>query len=152
MTPRCNGKPNGQPRRQINDRYPHKSVGWSGKQDRLALLLAQGETIRHAAGQVGIGEKTAYTWLTDRRFQLHISELRGRMLDAALGRLAEAATKAVDTLVDLLDTGKDAVRVRAALGILNALTQIRPLVEFEQRLAALETIDASQADHETRAT
>src|SRR5215469_210279 len=81
----------------------HESAVWTAKQERLALLLAEGKTVKDAATLTETGERTAFTWLADRRFQAFVSELRGRMLDAALGRLAEAATRAVDTLVALLD-------------------------------------------------
>jgi hypothetical protein len=121
------------------------SALWNGKRERVALLLAEGKAIKAAAAEAGIGERTAYTWLADPRFQNHISDLRGRMVDTALGRLTDAATKAVDTLVGLLDDGRDTVRLRAAFGILDSMARLREHVEFERRIAALE------ADHESDA-
>jgi hypothetical protein len=125
-----------------------RSAGWEAKQGRLAILLAQGQTIKEAAAELRIGERTAYTWLADRRFEAHVSDVRSRMLDAALGRLADSATRAVDTLVDLLENGRDSVRVRAALGILDTMTRMREHVEFERRLLALEAEHASRTDQE----
>jgi hypothetical protein len=98
-----------------------------------------------------VGERTAHRWLEDPRFRVHISELRGRMLDATLGRLTDSATKAVDKLVDLLDNGKDSVQVRAALGILNAMMQLREHLELDQRISALEAKHASRPEIENRA-
>jgi hypothetical protein len=116
---------------------------FTAKQDRLALLLAEGKTIRAAAGEIGIAERTAYTYVHIPSFQARVSELRGRMLDAALGRLAESATKAVDTLVKLLDDSRANVQLRASLGLLRVLTRVREVVEFEQRLSVLEADHAS---------
>jgi hypothetical protein len=127
------------------------SAVWTAKQERLALLLAEGKTVKDAATLGEIGERTAFTWLADRCFQAFVSELRGRMLDAALGRLADAATRAVDTLVALLDEETANVRLRAALGILDSMGRLREHVEFEQRLLVLEADHASRTESEALA-
>src|SRR5262249_20073127 len=122
-----------------------ESTGWTAKQERLALLLAEGKTVKNAALQIEVGERTAFSWLSNCRYQGYISDLRGRMLDAALGRLADAATRAVDTLVALLDEESANVRLRAALGILDSMGRLREHVEFERRIVALENNHASRS-------
>jgi hypothetical protein len=121
---------------------------WNGKHDRLATLLAQGRGVKDAATEIGVGERTAHRWLEDPRFRVHISELRSRMLDATLGRLTDSATKAVDKLVDLLDAGRLSVQVRAALGILDAMMQIREHLDFDQGISALEAKHAGRPEIE----
>jgi hypothetical protein len=127
------------------------SAAWTAKQERLALLLAEGKTVKDAATLSEIGERTAFTWLADRRFQAFVYQLRGRMLDAALGRLADDATRAVDTFVALLDEETANVRLRAALGILGSMGRLREHVEFEQRLLVLEADHASRTESESLA-
>jgi hypothetical protein len=118
---------------------------WNAKQERLALLLASGRTIKASAKEIKVGERTAYTWLADARYRALVAALRGRLLDEAVGRLADAAGKAVATLCDLLDDRSSNVRVRAALGVLDTLLKVREHVEFEGRLARLEGLsDAGQ--------
>jgi hypothetical protein len=126
-----------------------ESAVWTAKQERLALLLAEGKTVKDAATLTETGERTAFTWLADRRFQVFLSELRGRMLDAALGRLADAACKAVDTLVALLDEESPNVRLRAAQGILDSMGRLREHVEFERRIATLEAAHAPRTQRPT---
>jgi hypothetical protein len=117
----------------------HLAARWSPKEERLALLLASGKAIKAAAAEVGIGERTAHTWLGHLHFRTLISELRSRMLDAAVGKLVESTTKAVDTLVCLLSSKRENIRLRAALGIVETMIRIREHVDFEQRILSLET-------------
>jgi hypothetical protein len=111
---------------------------WNAKQERLALALAAGWGVKAAADEVKVGERTAHTWLGDPEYRAFVVNLRGRLLDEAVGRLADTAGKAVQTLCDLLDDPKGNVRLRAALGILDALLKAREHVEFEGRIARLE--------------
>lgn len=110
----------------------------SAKQERLALLLAGGQAIKSAAAQVKVGERTAHSWLEYPHFRARVLQLRGQVLDTALGRLSHAATRAVDTLVALLDEKSGSLRLRASLGILDTLSRLREHVEFEERILALE--------------
>jgi hypothetical protein len=115
---------------------------WNPKQERVALLIAAGRSIKAAAAEADCGERTAHTWLEDPRYRKLASELRHRMLDEAVGTLAEASTEAVGTLRKLLDDENSGVRLRAALGILDAAVRMRAHVEFEARLLRLEQDDA----------
>jgi hypothetical protein len=121
---------------------------WNPKKEQLALLLAAGRGIKAAASEVEIGERTAHTWLDDSRFRAFVSELRGRILDEAMGRLVESTTRAVATLVHLLDAEADGIRLRAALGILENTIRLREHAELERRIAALEVADDETIDGE----
>jgi len=61
--------------------------------DELILALAAGATVREAAEQAGISERTAHRRLADADFRRAVDEARGRMFDAALGRLAGLARR-----------------------------------------------------------
>jgi hypothetical protein len=136
--------PNRTTRPPINGMKRQPTATLTAKKHRLALLLAGGRAIKIAASEVGIGERTAHTWISDPGFQTAVAELRGRMLDAALGRLADASTRAVETLVALLDDDRSSVRLRAALGILDIVTRLQHHTEFERRIAAVEAYHASR--------
>jgi hypothetical protein len=111
---------------------------WTAKQERLALLLAGGKGIKAAAQEIGVGERTAHHWLEDDRFRAYASTLRGRLLDEAVGRLSGAAVAAVDVLHGLLADPSGTVRLRAALGIIDALVKVREHAELGDRVARLE--------------
>jgi hypothetical protein len=76
--------------------------------------------------------------LVNPNYRALIAALRGRLLDEAVGRLANAAGKAVATLCGLLDEPNSNVRLRASLGILDTLLKVREHVEFEGRIRRLE--------------
>jgi hypothetical protein len=111
---------------------------WNARQQRIAVLLASGSTIRNAAAETSTGERTIYHWLDDAGYRAFVASLRGRLLDEALGKLSGTAGAAVDVLRGLLDHPNGHVRLRAALGILDALVKYRDHVELDQRLLDLE--------------
>ena len=85
-----------------------------------------------------IGERTAHTWLEDPGYRSRVAALRGRLLDEAVGKLADSAGAAVDVLRGLLDDPSGNVRLRAALGILDTLVKCREHVELDERIMKLE--------------
>jgi hypothetical protein len=121
---------------------------WTAKQERLALLLASGKGIKAAASEIEVGERTAHTWLDDICFRNLISDLRSRLLDAAVGRLVESTNDAVSTLVDLLSSERETVRLRAALGIVDSMIRLREHVDFDRRLLELESSRATGFEDE----
>src|SRR5687768_12465262 len=96
------------------------ATSWSAKQERVAVLIAAGRTVKDAVGECGVGERTAHTWLDDPAYRAYVAELRGRLLNQAVGKLADAATKAAEELANLLGDPKPAIRLRAAVAILDA--------------------------------
>ncbi len=112
---------------------------WNPKQERLAVLIAAGRSIKDAAAELEIGERTAHTWLEDPRYRALIAELRHRMMDEAVGTLVEATNEAVGTLKSLLNDGNGNVRLRAATSILESAVRLREHVELDARLLQIET-------------
>jgi glycosyltransferase A (GT-A) superfamily protein (DUF2064 family) len=66
------------------------------------------------------------------------AKLRRENLDAAVRRLATAAERAAETVEQLLDASDEAVRLRAALGLLRVLDE-QETAELASRLERLET-------------
>jgi len=71
-------------------------------------------SIRDAAGEAKLGERTAHRRLDDPVFRARVKRLRHRMLDEAVGRITAAGSEAVDTLRGLLSSDDDGIRLRAA--------------------------------------
>jgi hypothetical protein len=108
---------------------------WDARQQKLALLLASGYRVKEAATEAGIAERTAYAWMEKQGFDTLISDFRRRMLDAALGRLTDAMTSAVDTLRGLLGGDHpDSVRLGAAKAILSSIVDIQAHAELVERI------------------
>jgi HEAT repeat protein len=111
----------------------------------LALALASGKTLQHAALAAGVSERTAARRWSDAAFRRRVTELQAETLGQAMGRLADGAIAAVATLRKLLRVKKEGIRLQAAKALLELTMKMRQTVDQEQRLQALE---AALADKE----
>jgi hypothetical protein len=113
--------------------------GFTAKQQKVAIRLASGWTMRAAATEAGITYRTVHRWRQEPEFLALIERHRGVLIDRTLNKLAGAASKAVKTLQSCLDSSEsDSIRVRSALGILDQLIRIRDVTELERRMAEIE--------------
>jgi len=117
---------------------PQETAAFSPKQDRAATLLASGMTARAVAMKIGGGERTIRGWMSDPEFKKLIGTYQAAMVARALARLSGTAARAVLALIGCLKSKEDAIKIRAALGILDQLIRIRDSVEIERRLSELE--------------
>jgi hypothetical protein len=109
-----------------------------GYEALLALALARGRSVREAAREAGISERTAHRRLGSADFRRQIYEARSALLDATAGALADAAGRAAATLIKLLAAEHETVRLAAAKSILEHALNMRSAIELADRLTALE--------------
>jgi len=114
----------------------------------LLLALARGLSVRDAAATAGCSESTAWRRLRDQQFVRRLNQTRSELWSAALSGLSQAATEAVKTLVELLNSEDEGTRLKAAAKILEAGSRLRQDVEIDARLTALEN---TEDDHENKA-
>jgi hypothetical protein len=79
----------------------------------LVAALAGGSSVREAAEQARVAERTVYRRLEDPDFKTQVSAARSELLAGAVGHLADYSTEAATTLRGLLG-GR--VRIRPARG------------------------------------
>src|SRR5262245_10582637 len=94
-------------------------------EDAFLLAVASGKSVREAAALADISERTGTRRMADPHFRGLVSDLRSRMVQQALGRLAEASTEAADTLRALLRAEGETVRLGAARSILEIGQRLR---------------------------
>jgi hypothetical protein len=105
------------------------------------MHLAAGLTVEAAAHKAGISPRTAHRRLAEPDFRRRVTQARAAMVERALGKLADGAAEAVDTLRKLMHKAKaESVRLAAARAMLELGNRLREAVELEQRLAALERL------------
>ena len=114
------------------------SVSSDHSRELLALAIAQGMQIKDAASEANLSASRAYVIAREESFRQRVSEIRQTVLDGAVGKLNEAVSKAVETLVAVLDADGERDRVAAAKAILSALGPISELGELRARLDRLE--------------
>ena len=111
----------------------------SGSFEALAVAIAAGATVRAAADELGIAERTAYRQSGSPEFKCRVSAIRAELTFAAVGSLAAGASEAVATIRELLTAENEpAIRLNAAKAILTQLGPLSELGELRQRLEALE--------------
>jgi hypothetical protein len=122
---------------------------FNARQRSVAILLASGRSIRDAAAETSVGERTIHTWLNEPGFRAAISGLRDRLLAETVGRLTQAATRAAAALEGLLDAESESIRLRAATAILDAMIRAREHGELAARVGELEQrLAESERDQE----
>ena len=114
------------------------TISSDNKFELLAVAVASGQSIKDAASAMGLSKPRAYHVSSSEAFRSRVSEIRQAALDQAVGRLNEAATKAVAALVAVLDTGAPRDRIVAAKSILSLLPGLSELGEIRARLDRLE--------------
>jgi hypothetical protein len=117
------------------------------KQEALIAALLTEPTHAAAAVKAGISEATLHRWLRLPDFQTAFREARRRIVETAIGRLQQAAGKAVDTLERNLGCGHAGNEIRAALGVLDHAVKAIELLDLVERVDELERLmKESRAD------
>jgi hypothetical protein len=110
----------------------------SHKQEKAIAALLSEATVTSAAEKAGIGEVTLYRWLKLPEFRATYREARREVVEKAVAQLQQSSWAASTTLVRLLGSGSDSIRLRAAQTILDQANKGIELLDFEERLSALE--------------
>jgi hypothetical protein len=110
------------------------------KQRRLIAALLTEPTVEAAADAVGIGRRTAWTWLSTDTFREAYQAASRARLDATVGRLRALASDAVETLRQALTDDRTSNRIRAAIALLDVSVK----VELDELARRIEALEASQ--------
>ncbi|MEM7557914.1 MAG: hypothetical protein AAF394_02200 [Planctomycetota bacterium] len=108
--------------------------------DPLAALVAGGMTIRAAAEELGIPERTAYRRSTEQAFRDAVAQIQLETIRSLQGKLVEASSKAVEVLTEVLESGTPSAKVQAAKAILGQSKNIDENLEFRERLQWVEQL------------
>jgi hypothetical protein len=109
------------------------------KVEKLALGLARGGSLRQAAKSAKIAPTTARRMAADKSFKDRVATRRAEIIGQATGRLTRLASKAAETLGDLLDAKHEPeIRLKAARAVLQDLLAVREHAEQYERLALIE--------------
>jgi transposase-like protein len=110
----------------------------SRKQDAAIAALLSEATVSSAAEKAGVGEATLWRWLKLPEFRSAYREARREAMEKAIAQLQQSGWAAAATLIRLLGSGSDSVRLRAATAILDQANKGIEMLDFEERLTALE--------------
>jgi hypothetical protein len=110
--------------------------GLTARQQRGLTALLASNSAASAAKQAKVAERTLRRWLAEPAFRAAYQHASRRMFDDAIGHLRAATGEAVRTLREALLSDNDGVKIRAALGILDAAVKcdLDDLIERVERL------------------
>jgi hypothetical protein len=82
-------------------------------------LLAAGAKKKDAAAAAGVCPQTISAWLQEPHFSAVLQAQREQLASLAVERLREATGVAVTTVVELMESGSEATRLKAAIYVLD---------------------------------
>jgi hypothetical protein len=106
-----------------------------------ALVLSGDKT--QAAAAAGISRPTIYKWYALPHFREALNKAVGEMLSSLAGKLVSQSLNAADVLVEVMNDTEAAssVRVRAADILLSRMLQLHEVIDLEERVSRLETVN-----------
>lgn len=113
----------------------------------LIAALAGGATVKDAAKQAGVSERTARRRLTSADFRRQVDDARSEIVGRSVAILARLSTEAAETLGELLGAESESVKLGACRSILELGVKLRETEDLARRLAAIE----AQLDGRTQA-
>jgi phage terminase small subunit len=108
------------------------------KQEQAIAALLSEATVASAAERAGISEVTLWRWLKQPEFKAPYREARREVVEKAVAQLQQSSWAASTTLLKLLAAQSESVRLRAAMAILDHANKGLEMIDFEERIAALE--------------
>ncbi len=106
--------------------------------DVLLDALAAGLSYVEAGALAGVSARTARRRLTDHDFASHLARRRAARVSDVTGRLTVGSERAVQVLLDALDSEVGGERLRAAELVLNMGRRFRGDSDVDLRLSTLE--------------
>jgi hypothetical protein len=119
-------------------RDPDESL--TPKQHKAIFALLEQPTLEAAAEASGVSTATIKRWRKSEAFTREFRSARRRVLEDCYGKLQGAASRAVDTLVDAMDSENQHLKVKAALGILDRAQKGLEAYDLAERLEHLEEL------------
>ena len=110
----------------------------AGSDERLAVALAAGATRHAAAEAAGMSERTARRRAHEPHFAALLQEVNSEYLQQAAGSLAAGVGDAVATMLELIHSNNEMVRLQAARAIYADFLKGHERMSFEHRLSLVE--------------
>jgi hypothetical protein len=112
------------------------------RQESVAILLASGHSIEQAARLCGLSVPAVKKWKRlQPGFMAYVRELRHDLTEKAAGILADGMTKAAGTLVELLGSKSEGIRLKAADTLLAHGHELNTLLQLQADVEELKAVN-----------
>jgi hypothetical protein len=122
----------------LNQPQSDKRLAHSKKHADVAIMLAlaAGASAPAAAEKAGVSERTVYRRLQDPDFQRAVLKAREKLLDEAIGHIAQASVTAVQTLSTLCSADSESVRLGASRTLMDLTMRVRKQMEISAKIGS----------------
>jgi len=100
--------------------------------------IVSSPTYTEGCKKAKINKTTLYKWLKEPEFKAELDRQRDEIAAEAFGVLSQSMTKAVETLVGLLDNKDDRLKRLAAKDVIDFIIRHKEVEDLDKRLAAVE--------------
>lgn len=108
------------------------------RQRAILPLLVSGETIEEACRVASVNRTTFYRWMRQPHFKDALTSARDEAFVGAMARLKSTLTQAADTLVSLLQSNDENIKLRTADRVVTHALRISEIEDLQKRLEELE--------------
>lgn len=110
------------------------------RQLKAIPIIVTSPTYTQACKKAQLNRTTFYEWLKNPQFKAELDRQRDEITSEAFGVLSQSLTKAVETLVSLLDNADtdDRLKRLTAKDIIDLFIRHKENKDLEQRMAAIE--------------
>jgi hypothetical protein len=113
--------------------------GLTRRQLHVLPFLINNPTVESASRLSGVSTKQIFDWLNQQVFRQELENRKNEGVNQAIDLLKLTASKACETLINLLDNAQsDSVKHRVAVDMLNMTLKFMEFKDVEQRLRKLE--------------
>lgn len=117
-----------------NDEKPKLTA----RQAKFLPVLLASPTYAEACRKGRVSRDTLYEWFKDPAFKAELDRQRSELVAQGLTLLSQSVTKAVETLVGLLDGSDARLKRLAAKDILDQHVKFREMEDLTQRIERIE--------------
>ncbi len=110
----------------------------TARQAKFLPILLASPTYAEACRKGRVSRDTLYEWLKDPAFKSELDRQRDELVAQGLALLSQSVTKAVETLVSLLDGSDGRLQRLAAKDILDQHQKFREMDDLTRRIEAIE--------------
>lgn len=103
----------------------------------VAVLLAQGRSVKHAATEVGVGERTIYHWMKQPEYVARVDRIKNELVGQAISNLSSNMNLAADQLVKLVVSDDEKISLGASKTLLEMALKARASEETDKKIREL---------------
>ncbi len=115
-----------------------KTAKLTDRQLKAIPFIVSSPTYTKGCKKAKINKTTLYKWLKEPEFKVELDRQRDEIAAEAFGVLSQGLTKAVETLIGLLDTKDDRLKRLVCKDIIEHILQRKEIEDLDERLRVIE--------------